>query len=605
MTRFHARRFSIRAGIAGLSVAVAAGSLPAQSTPRPARQIFTTPTQRAFGMADHDAVRPKSRSVPGCSGNYSSSGNFFVGTPGASPADYANQEWSGVMGGYGNEVCTAYAGIGVGIDNTISSGESTSPPNDAFIAGGNGNYISGYDSFVGSGYENTISGNDAFLGGGIYGLATGKGSFVGAGGAEYSTASGATAEGGNIASGEDSFVGAGDLNQISAAADGSFIGAGGYHIASQGLTTPANTISSVDSFIGAGDQNAVNGSLGFVGAGSANVIASESAGTYSSFIGSGTGNGIQSYEAFVGAGSNNVVSGFDSFIGAGLGNRLSGTVSFLGGGSTNSISAHEGFIGSGYGNSVTGNGSFIGAGGDMTAANPNNQVSGEDSFVGAGDKNAVGGAEAFVGSGYGNTVNGTYASILGGYGNSAKGEYAAIAGGYGNTASAELTFAAGYHADATHAGSFVWSDYKGGSALLKDGAANEFLARASGGVYFYSNEAASSGVVLTPGSGTWANLSDRNAKTAIAPIDDESVLAKVAALPIDSWQYKSEKGVRHVGPMAQDFYAAFGTGVDDRHITSIDEDGVALAAIKALHRENVELQSRLAALEAKVATLSR
>jgi len=46
--------------------------------------------------------------------------------------------------------------------------------------------------------------------------------------------------------------------------------------------------------------------------------------------------------------------------------------------------------------------------------------------------------------------------------------------------------------------------------------------------------------------------------------------------------HKSESGVRHLGPMAQDFYSAFGVGVDDRHITSIDEDGVALAAIKAL-----------------------
>jgi hypothetical protein len=74
-------------------------------------------------------------------------------------------------------------------------------------------------------------------------------------------------------------------------------------------------------------------------------------------------------------------------------------------------------------------------------------------------------------------------------------------------------------------------------------------------------------------------------------------------------------GVRHVGPMAQDFYAAFGTGVDDRHITSIDEDGVALAAIKALNaklqrdsaklrRDNAKLQTRLAALEARVDALT-
>jgi hypothetical protein len=37
------------------------------------------------------------------------------------------------------------------------------------------------------------------------------------------------------------------------------------------------------------------------------------------------------------------------------------------------------------------------------------------------------------------------------------------------------------------------------------------------------------------------------------------------------------------------FYAAVGVGEDDRHITSIDEDGVALAAIKALHGQNAQL----------------
>ena len=63
----------------------------------------------------------------------------------------------------------------------------------------------------------------------------------------------------------------------------------------------------------------------------------------------------------------------------------------------------------------------------------------------------------------------------------------------------------------------------------------------------------------------------------------------------DRWSYTTERGVRHVGPMAQDFYAAFNVGEDNRHITSIDEDGVALAAIEALDaklaRKDAEIQS--------------
>ena len=84
------------------------------------------------------------------------------------------------------------------------------------------------------------------------------------------------------------------------------------------------------------------------------------------------------------------------------------------------------------------------------------------------------------------------------------------------------------------------------------------------------------------------------------------MLAKVAALPITEWNYKSgDSGVHHVGPMAQDFQAAFGlNGADDRHISVVDETGVALAAIQGLNEkleqqkaENAELKARLEKLE--------
>jgi len=76
----------------------------------------------------------------------------------------------------------------------------------------------------------------------------------------------------------------------------------------------------------------------------------------------------------------------------------------------------------------------------------------------------------------------------------------------------------------------------------------------------------------------------------VAALDDATVLDKVSAL-------------RHVGPMAQDFYAAFHVGEDDRHITSIDEDGVALAAIEALHAENRTLRAENRALRTDLAEL--
>ena len=61
------------------------------------------------------------------------------------------------------------------------------------------------------------------------------------------------------------------------------------------------------------------------------------------------------------------------------------------------------------------------------------------------------------------------------------------------------------------------------------------------------------------------------------------VLAKIAGMPIREWNYKAQDAaVRHVGPTAQDFHAAFGLGEDPLRISTIDADGIALAAVKAL-----------------------
>jgi len=74
--------------------------------------------------------------------------------------------------------------------------------------------------------------------------------------------------------------------------------------------------------------------------------------------------------------------------------------------------------------------------------------------------------------------------------------------------------------------------------------------------------------------GPSAQTSDRNVKEGFEAVDRHSVLAAVAALPIERWSYKGEP-VRHLGPMAQDFAAAFGLGADDRHIFPLDAAGVA------------------------------
>ncbi|MEW6433250.1 MAG: tail fiber domain-containing protein [Myxococcota bacterium] len=114
------------------------------------------------------------------------------------------------------------------------------------------------------------------------------------------------------------------------------------------------------------------------------------------------------------------------------------------------------------------------------------------------------------------------------------------------------------------------------------------------------------GAYLSAG-GTWTNGSSREFKRAVKAIDPEEVLETLVGLPISSWEYKSSDEGRHLGPMAEDFAAAFKLGKDPQRIATVDEAGVALAAIQGLNtrleRENAELARRLAVLERRLAAL--
>jgi trimeric autotransporter adhesin len=382
-----------------------------------------------------------------------------------------------------------------------------------------------------------------------------------------------------------------------------------------GIPSASDVAGGSDSTVPGGFTNHACAADSGILAGSGNLIYNDTQ-IYGSAIGAGTGNSLDAFEAFVGGGNANFVNGSDGFIGSGVNNYASAAGAFVGGGGTyiqqtstpsvlnsNEAGGQDAFVGAGDTDKAEATQSFIGSGQGNTVgqlgpdsgivAGTGNSANAVSSAILGGASNSVTGAYATILGGRTNTASGTYASVLGGYASNASGSYAIVAGGNTDTAAGILSFAAGYHADAGHNGTFAWSDFSSGSALLKDTAANQFLVRASGGTTIYSNEGMTSGVTLTAGSGTWANLSDRNAKTDIVPLDDASILAKVAELPVNAWRYKSESGVRHVGPMAQDFYAAFGVGLDDRHITSIDEDGVALAAIKALSADARDKNAQL------------
>ena len=104
---------------------------------------------------------------------------------------------------------------------------------------------------------------------------------------------------------------------------------------------------------------------------------------------------------------------------------------------------------------------------------------------------------------------------------------------------------------------------------------------------------------LSPG-GTWTNGSSRTFKEDFAAVDGASVLAKVLAMPITTWRYRDSNEGRHMGPIAEDFAAAFGLGNGDRYIATVDGIGVALAAIQGL---GARMDSEIAAKDARIAAL--
>lgn len=128
---------------------------------------------------------------------------------------------------------------------------------------------------------------------------------------------------------------------------------------------------------------------------------------------------------------------------------------------------------------------------------------------------------------------------------------------------------------------------------------------------FFITAAGASGLDLTLDNagnltilGTLTQLSDRNAKRDIEAVDGRALLERIAALPLSTWSYKAdEHGTRHIGPMAQDFAAAFGLGADQTHVAPSDVAGVGLAAVQALKRENDELRAALARVSSRLDAL--
>ena len=350
-----------------------------------------------------------------------------------------------------------------------------------------------------------------------------------------------------------------------------------------------------------GLPNRISGSLGTVGGGDGNTAGEGST------VGGGSGNTAAHFHATVGGGNDNLANAEESSVGGGLKNTAAGRFSTVGGGAANQASADYSTVSGGSGNTANYLLSSVGGGTD-------NLSSSEASVVAGGEHNLAQGPYSAITGGINNVASGLGALVGGGAGNTASGLYALIPGGFSNLAAGDYSFAAGRSArvDAKHPGAFLFADSN--NFPFSSLAPNEFGVRATGGVRFVTAidpaGAPLAGVRLSPGSGSWESLSDAQAKTAITPVDGQQLLARLMSIPVSTWSYRAQgASIRHIGPMAQDFYSAFQVGSDNHYISTVDEDGVALAAIQQVYRLVQQDQARTpagnAALAAQVLSLQR
>ena len=318
-----------------------------------------------------------------------------------------------------------------------------------------------------------------------------------------------------------------------------------------------------------GFVNQVSSTLATVAGGSGNVI---QAGANDATITGGRQSSIEtgSRRCFIGGGILNIVQTNlqGAVIGGGENNTIQGTTD-------SSFNNNDSTIAGGYGNII-------------------NYQSYQSTIAGGNGNNVVDQNYGAIGGGLRNVV-GTY--------DESTSEGGTIPGGENNAVGGFCSFAAGQRAKALHDGAFVWADSQ--AVDFASTADNQVSFRCLSGVRFTSGTgAANQTVSWTPGSASWSFSSDRNLKDRFAAVDSQSVLERVARLPLAEWSYQGY-GQRHIGPMAQDFHALFPLNDDDKMLDEADLHGVGLAAIQALNHKLHVTEQAVKAKDAEILSLEQ
>lgn len=327
------------------------------------------------------------------------------------------------------------------------------------------------------------------------------------------------------------------------------------------------------------------------------------------------------------AGTNSVASGNSAFA-MGFLSGATGNYSAAVGygakaeGSASIALGHEAWADGDYGSIAVGLKSV--ASGQASAALGHTAKAGGNFSIALGEgPSASGGSSVSIGAfskapgqrgiamGYGATASGYEAIAVG---QTVASGNRAIAIGNASEANGSFSIAMGNFAFTNgRKGAFVYGDASSASQV-KAAADNQFVVRAQR--FWFGNHSnvtatagrfieTSTGAYLSTG-GVWVSASDSTRKHLWEDVDGESVLEKLAGLPVRTWSYRAEDStVRHMGPTAQEFHAAFDLGDSDKGIGSVDADGVALAAIKALVQRTNELRRENEELRAALVEVSR
>jgi hypothetical protein len=294
-------------------------------------------------------------------------------------------------------------------------------------------------------------------------------------------------------------------------------------------------------------------------------------------------------------------TGIDAFS-AGNSNDAFGDYSTIGGGRAHEVHNQYGTISGGFQCEVAGDYGFVG-GGQVC------QASGTAATVAGGWLNTASGFYSAVLGGAFNQATGMYGAVCGGSQHINQGQYSTVIGGNGDTLSDEANYSAAFGQ-----GVVIWEDHTvvffDSLASGRIGINRDSKSGVDYPVHVGTNTSNGNGAHLTAG-GTWTNGSSRTFKENFQSLDSRKLLTRISELPVEAWNYRGTDE-RHIGPVAEDFVAAFDVGTvredntrDDKYLSPGDVAGVALAGVKEIIRENEELRKLVVDLKERVEELEK